>query len=94
MFDAVCLPQDVHHGVVQLDRIEFRGLHRHIIGNGDVASETDYLIPDGVFESQNDTYTNHHHCQSDCHTNGGNTNSRTGYFLLVSLVGIDLSCDE
>jgi hypothetical protein len=53
-----------------------------------MAAKSHDFVANGVLESQDDTYGDNHHSQSDSHTDGGYTNSRAAHFTFVALVAI------
>ena len=90
MSDTFNLLDDRHQTVVGSDKVRIRIVESEYVVDLYMSTETDHLIADGVLETKHHTYGDNHHSQTDCYTDGGNTDSRTTDFPFVALITIDL----
>ena len=88
---ARCGPECFQQRVVDDNREQVSAVYSRVTAHGDMASEADNLVADGVLEAQYHANAHNHHGQSYRNSENGNKNSRTTHLVLVILVAVDSS---
>jgi hypothetical protein len=90
MSDAFDFPDGCHQTVIGSDKVRIRIVISKNIMDLNMSPKAYHLVTDGMLETKHHTYGDNHHSQTDCDTDGGNTDSRTTDFPFVALITIDL----
>ena len=86
--------QNGQHRVIHLNGVEVTCLQSHEATHLNVASKSDNLVADSMFEAQHNTYGYQHHGKTDSHACRSYSYGRARYLFSLGLATIDFPCYE